>query len=180
MTKKKAQGIRVLCFPPNSNSVDVNAVLELAKGGTQVIILNDVSNWAPTIAAANGNLKYLGDFRLGNNWVGGQYFCKDHPVFDGFTRGAVLDYPFEAAVNNPRTAIIMEGDEELIAGAWHSLGCRMGTAIGRAKVGSGSVFYSTLGLTNYNDPACKRLLFNLIEYAAGRDRSDIMEKGRND
>ncbi|MBR6240612.1 MAG: hypothetical protein IKQ82_04050 [Lentisphaeria bacterium] len=180
MTKKTAQGIRVLCFPPNSNSVDVNAVLELAKSGTQVIILNDVSNWAPTIAAANGKLKYLGDFRLGNNWVGGQYFCKDHPVFDGFTRGAVLDYPFEAAVSNPRTAIIMEGDEELIAGAWHSLGCRMGTAIGRTKVGSGSVFYSTLGLTNYNDPACKRLLFNLIEYAAGRDRSDIMEKSRND
>jgi hypothetical protein len=179
MTKKTAQGIRVLCFPPNSNSVDVNAVLELAKAGTQVIILNDVSNWAPTIAAANGNLKYLGDFRLGNNWVGGQYFCKDHPVFDGFLKPAVLDYAFDAAVSNPRSAIIMEGDEELIAGAWHSLGCRMGTAIGRAKTGSGSIFYSTLGLTNYNDPVCRRLLFNLIEYAAGRNRSDIVDR-RND
>ena len=179
MTKKTAQGIRVLCFPPNSNSVDVNAVLELAKAGTQVIILNDVSNWAPTIAAANGNLKYLGDFRLGNNWVGGQYFCKDHPVFEGFLKPAVLDYAFDAAVSNPRSAIIMEGDEELIAGAWHSLGCRMGTAIGRAKTGSGSIFYSTLGLTNYNDPVCKRLLFNLIEYAAGRNRSDIVD-GRTD
>ena len=166
MTKKTAQAFRVLCFPPNSNSVDVNAVVELAKAGTQVIVLNDVSNWAPTIAAANGNLKYLGDFRLGNNWVGGQYFCKDHPVFDGFLKPAVLDYAFDAAVSNPRSAIIMEGDEELIAGAWHSLGCRMGTAIGRAKTGSGSMFYSTLGLTNYNDPVCRRLLFNLIEYAA--------------
>ncbi len=175
MTKKTAQGIRVLCFPPNSNSVDVNAVVELAKSGTQVIVLNDVSNWAPTIAAANGNLKYLGDFRLGNNWVGGQYFCKDHPVFDGFLKPSVLDYAFDAAVSNPRSAIIMEGDEELIAGAWHSLGCRMGTAIGRAKTGSGSFFYSTLGLTNYNDPVCKRLLFNLIEYAAGRNRSDIVD-----
>ena len=179
MTKKTAQRFNVLCFPPNGNSVDVNAVVELAKAGTQVIVLNDVENWAPTIAAANGKLKYLGSFRLGNNWVGGQYFCKDHPVFNGFLKPAVLDYAFDAAVSNPRSAIIMEGDEELIAGAWHSLGCRMGTAIGRAKTGSGSFFYSTLGLTNYNDPVCRRLLFNLIEYAAGRDRSDIVER-RND
>ena len=179
MTKKTAQRFNVLCFPPNGNSVDVNAVVELAKAGTQVIVLNDVENWAPTIAAANGKLKYLGSFRLGNNWVGGQYFCKDHPVFDGFLKPAVLDYAFDAAVSNPRSAIIMEGDEELIAGAWHSLGCRMGTAIGRAKTGSGSFFYSTLGLTNFNDPVCRRLLFNLIEYAAGRDRSDIVER-RND
>ena len=179
MTKKTAQRFNVLCFPPNGNSVDVNAVVELAKAGTQVIVLNDVENWAPTIAAANGKLKYLGNFRLGNNWVGGQYFCKDHPVFDGFLKPAVLDYAFDAAVSNPRSAIIMEGDEELIAGAWHSLGCRMGTAIGRAKTGSGSFFYSTLGLTNYNDPVCRRLLFNLIEYAAGRDRSDIVDR-RND
>ena len=175
MTKKTAQRFNVLCFPPNGNSVDVNAVVELAKSGTQVIVLNDVENWAPTIAAANGNLKYLGSFRLGNNWVGGQYFCKDHPVFNGFLKPAVLDYAFDAAVSNPRSAIIMEGDEELISGAWHSLGCRMGTAIGRAKTGSGSFFYSTLGLTNYNDPVCRRLLFNLIEYAAGRNRSDIVE-----
>ncbi len=179
MTKKSAQRFNVLCFPPNGNSVDVNAVVELAKAGTQVIVLNDVENWAPTIAAANGKLKYLGNFRLGNNWVGGQYFCKDHPVFNGFLKPAVLDYAFDAAVSNPRSAIIMEGDEELIAGAWHSLGCRMGTAIGRAKTGSGSFFYSTLGLTNYNDPVCRRLLFNLIEYAAGRDRSDIVDH-RND
>ncbi|MBR2964049.1 MAG: hypothetical protein IKC53_07580 [Lentisphaeria bacterium] len=179
MTKKTAQRFNVLCFPPNGNSVDVNAVVELAKAGTQVIVLNDVENWAPTIAAANGKLKYLGSFRLGNNWVGGQYFCKDHPVFDGFLKPAVLDYAFDAAVSNPRSAIIMEGDEELISGAWHSLGCRMGTAIGRAKTGSGSFFYSTLGLTNFNDPVCRRLLFNLIEYAAGRDRSDIVER-RND
>ncbi len=179
MTKKTAQRFNVLCFPPNGNSVDVNAVVELAKAGTQVIVLNDVENWAPTIAAANGKLKYLGSFRLGNNWVGGQYFCKDHPVFNGFLKPAVLDYAFDAAVSNPRSAIIMEGDEELIAGAWHSLGCRMGTAIGRAKTGSGSFFYSTLGLTNFNDPVCRRLLFNLIEYAAGRDRSDIVER-RND
>ena len=175
MTKKTAQRFNVLCFPPNGNSVDVNAVVELAKSGTQVIVLNDVENWAPTIAAANGNLKYLGSFRLGNNWVGGQYFCKDHPVFNGFLKPAVLDYAFDAAVSNPRSAIIMEGDEELISGAWHSLGCRMGTAIGRAKTGSGSFFYSTLGLTNYNDPVCRRLLFNLIEYAAGRNRSDIVD-----
>ena len=180
MTKKTAQRFNVLCFPPNGNSVDVNAVVELAKAGTQVIVLNDVENWAPTIAAANGKLKYLGSFRLGNNWVGGQYFCKDHPVFDGFQKPAVLDYAFDAAVSNPRSAIIMEGaDEELIAGAWHSLGCRMGTAIGRAKTGAGSMIYSTLGLTNYNDPVCRRLLFNLIEYAAGRDRSDIVDR-RND
>ncbi len=180
MTKKKAQRFNVLCFPPNGNSVDVNAVVELAKAGTQVIVLNDVENWAPTIAAANGKIKYLGSFRLGNNWVGGQYFCKDHPVFDGFEKPAVLDYAFDAAVSNPRSAIIMEGaDEELIAGAWHSLGCRMGTAIGRAKTGAGSMIYSTLGLTNYNDPVCRRLLFNLIEYAAGRDRSDIVDR-RND
>ena len=175
MTKKTAQRFNVLCFPPNGNSVDVNAVVELAKSGTQVIVLNDVENWAPTIAAANGNLKYLGSFRLGNNWVGGQYFCKDHPVFNGFLKPAVLDYAFDAAVSNPRSAIIMEGDEELISGAWHSLGCRMGTAIGRAKTGSGSFFYTTLGLTNYNDPVCRRLLFNLIEYAAGRNRSDIVD-----
>jgi hypothetical protein len=37
------------------------------------------------------------------------------------------------------------------------------------------MIYSTLGLTNYNDPVCRRLLFNLIEYAAGRDRSDIVD-----
>jgi hypothetical protein len=180
MTKKTAQRFNVLCFPPNGNSVDVNAVVELAKAGTQVIVLNDVENWAPTIAAANGKLKYLGSFRLGNNWVGGQYFCKDHPVFNGFLKPAVLDYAFDAAVSNPRSAIIMEGDEELISGAWHSLGCRMGTAIGRAKTGSGSFFYSTLGLTNYNDPVCRRLLFNLIEYAAGRNRSDVVDSGHTD
>ena len=92
----------------------------------------------------------------------------NNPVFNGFLKPAVLDYAFDAAVSNPRSAIIMDGDEELIAGAWHSLGCRMGTAIGSAKTGNGSIFYSTLGLTNYNDPVCRRLLFNLIEYAAGK------------
>lgn len=170
MTKKKAQGLRVLCFTPGRGTyADVSSVLNLAKSGTEVVLLANAVDWAPSIAAAGG-LKFQGSFRLGNNWVGGQYFCKNHPVFNGFAKPAVLDFAFDSLVSNPRTGIIMEGKEELIAGAWHSLGCRLGTAIGRVPTGSGAITYSTLGIDNSyrNNPTARKLLYNLIEYVSGK------------
>jgi hypothetical protein len=71
-----------------------------------------------------------------------------------------------------RNALRLEG-EELVAGAYNSPACDLGTAVGIVSCGKGKIIFSTLeilaDLNGRPGPAdvARKLLCNYIEFAAG-------------
>lgn len=168
MLKNQTGHFKIMVYEPDPNPIDVKAIFDLAKNkGTRILVLWDTVEWMPYVAQAAG-VRYRGAFDLGYNWIGGHYFNIDHPVFDGFAVKRTLDYPFNKVAGGKRTGLWIEGEGvRLIAGAWHSVNCKLGVGVGSVKCGKGSILFSTLNIiSNLNDPAAQRMLFNLLKYAS--------------
>lgn len=161
--------VLVVACAPDAVPGAAQAVLAAARAGARVLVLDHADRWAPIVAPACGG-QYNGKFVLGDVWVGGHYFTTDNPVFDGFPKNEAMDVPFYQIADGGknRYALRLEG-EELIAGAWQSLGHKLGTAIGRYRLGKGTILLSSLNLVpNRDTPAGRQLLFNLFATADAR------------
>ncbi|MDE3741295.1 PA14 domain-containing protein [Maribacter polysaccharolyticus] len=157
---------------PGQESIDPVDVLKRAeRDGTTIIIADYAEDWMQAMQEVTG-VEYNGRIDVGINWRGGQFFAREHDLFDGLPVNTALNWPYQRLVKNGRSryALDMEG-EELVAGAWQSMGCRLGTSVGVVSTGEGKIILSTLEICPaINEPAgpadiARKLLVNYLESA---------------
>jgi hypothetical protein len=172
----KGQGlgkVKVFWSTPKKTIDTARLFQRVRQDGTTLVVMEAADQWAEQ-AGKEGIVQYKGAFPVGMNWGGGQYFVKAHPLFKDLPVNQGMNWPYQAVVRGVgRNALRLEG-EELVAGAYNSPGCDLGTAVGIVPCGRGKIIFSTLPvLSSLNgepgsaDVACK-LLCNYIEFAAGR------------
>ena len=171
----KGQGLgRVQLFwsAPNRTIDPASLFQRVRQDGTTLVVVESADQWAE-LAGKEGIVEYKGAFQVGRNWVGGQYFVRAHPLFKDLPVNQGLNWPYQSVVQaGSRNALRLEG-EELVAGAYNSPACDLGTAVGIVSCGKGKIIFSTLeilaDLNGRPGPAdvARKLLCNYIEFAAG-------------
>jgi hypothetical protein len=171
----KGQGLGKVkvCWSTPKKTIDTARLFQrVRQDGTTLIVMESAEQWAEA-AGKEGIVEYKGVFPVGMNWVGGQYFVRAHPLFKDLPVNQGMNWPYQAVLRGVgRNALKLEG-EELVAGAYNSPGCELGTAVGIVPCGKGKIIFSTLpilsnlgGESGSSDVAFK-LLCNYIEFAAG-------------
>ncbi len=162
--------------PVENKQSPADLISRAGKDGTTIIIADNADTWMDLVKAA-APVTYGGSFKLGGNWLGGQYFAIDHPLFKDLPANVALNWPYQTVIDNRRTryGLRLEG-EQLVAGCWQSSPMNLGAAVGVIPSGKGKIVVSTLDICSHlNDPSgpadvARKLLCNYIAYgvAAGR------------
>ncbi len=156
---------------PEVNATDPQKLIDrVANEGTTLILADNADTWMDLIAK-NTKITCSGRFQIGSAWLGGVYFVKQHPLFNGLPTNVGMNWPYQAVVRNgaERFGLEMDG-EELVAGAYHCYPMKIGTAVGIIPCGKGKIIFSTLdicgNLASKESPAnvARKLLCNFIEY----------------
>jgi hypothetical protein len=165
-------GITLNWIVPVEKKEDAAALIARArKDGTTVIIADHADTWMDLIKAATP-VTCTGTFKIGGNWLGGQYFALRHPLFQDLPTGVALNWPYQTVIDEgpTRYGFEMEG-EQLVAGCWHTSPIHLGTAVGVIPAGNGKIVVSTLDVCSHLDdppgPAevARKLLCNYIAFA---------------
>jgi hypothetical protein len=145
LQKNFSAQIQMLWQTPVPEKVTADQVLQRAvRDGTTVLILDRAENWLDALGKATGIPQGKG-FVLGGNWLGGQYFVKDHPLFAGLPVNQALNWPYQAVVGGRRTAFEVNGGE-LVAGAYHTWPLQLGSTVSIQPAGKGRVILSGLDI----------------------------------
>ena len=134
---------------PDPNAFDAQRLIDRVKNeGTTLIIIDNAVSWMELITK-NTTVKYIDNFTVGTNWLGGTHFVKQHPLFKDLPVNCGLSWPYEAVVKNgnERIGLQLEG-EELVVGNYHCYPQKLGTAVGVIPYGKGKIIFSTLEIFN--------------------------------
>lgn len=152
------------------DTVGADRVLARAmRDGTTVLILARLETWLGPIARATGTPEGT-SFKLGGDWLGGQYFAKDHPLFAGLPVNQALNWPYQGVVGGDRMAFHVPG-EEIIAGAYQTWPMQLGSAVSILHAGKGRIILSGLDIVkqlhNQDTSAevARRLFCKFVNYA---------------
>ena len=171
LQKNFSAQMQMLWQTPIPEKITADQVLQrAARDGTTILILDRAENWLDPVGKATGIPQGKG-FVLGGNWLGGQYFVKDHPLFVGLPVNQALNWPYQAVVGGRRTALQIKGGE-LIAGAYHTWPLQLGSAVSILPVGKGKVIISgldvidQLGNPDSSADVARKLFCNFLNYAS--------------
>ncbi|HEY3412505.1 MAG TPA: PA14 domain-containing protein [Armatimonadota bacterium] len=140
--------------------------------GTTAVFLDDTERWARVLSDA-GLVKYTGKMVVGDVWLGGNLFVRQHPLFKGLpvNTGLGWEYADLAAYSSKRYGLMLEG-EQAIAGAVNTNEPRVSTTVCEIPLGKGRIVLSTLDIVSHLNAqngggiVARKLLDNYIQYAA--------------
>lgn len=140
--------------------------------GTTVIVLARADLWARVLADQKV-LNYNGRMTHGQFWLGGNFFVRQHPLFEGLPVNGALNWEYQdiLAYDAERFGLFLEG-EEAVAGSVSDHQHRVSTAVGVVRHGKGKFVLSTLDvLRTLSDPpgpadVSRKLVCNYLAYVA--------------
>jgi hypothetical protein len=160
---------------PWTERVDLNEVLRrVKKDGTVLFVLEDAAQWAHKIDKV-GSIGYQGDMKHQKAWLGGSYFVREHPFFQGLPVNQAMNWVYQifAQYKNPnRSGLIMDG-EEAVVGCVTGHEHRVATAVGIIPYGKGKIVFSTLSIVPHLDSTegaasvAKALFCNYLAWTQG-------------
>jgi len=164
-------GVHLEWTVPAPLSINPARLFERAKkDGTTLIFIDAPESWMDLIAK-EGGVKFNGIFELGKDWLGGQYFVREHPLFKDLPVNCGMDWPYQAVLlSGKRYGLNLDG-EELVAGCYQTWPMNLGTAVGVIPCGKGRIIVSTLNITDNlasnSGPAqvARKLLCNYLNFA---------------
>jgi hypothetical protein len=134
--------------PPTAERIDIEEMLRrVEEDGTVLFVLQGADEWADRLGD-RGILTYHEKLNLGIYWVGGSYFVRDHPFFEGLPVNQAMNWEYQAFVNYKiryRFGLIMEGEESVVGcvtGHEH----KVATAVGIVEHGKGKIVLSALNI----------------------------------
>ena len=146
---------------PNYYKGLVDTMFRAAAEGVHVVTLNPTDQWSAAIAKRLG-FTYGGVLTIGPAEKGGALIPNCPKLFEGFPAKALLNAEF-GAIDKWLHGMYLTYDTCLMCVADAGKG-RIASAIAQYPVGRGAVTLVGPDLVrNPNDPACKRLLLNLID-----------------
>ena len=168
--------IRLAWAPPSAPRPDLTDLIRRVRDeGMRLVILRHADAWAEALAE-RGVVRFEGAMPMGRFWLGGGYFVRDHPLFDGLPVDCAMDWPYQVFAyygNRERFGLRLAG-EDLAAGCFSGHEPRPATAVGVVKAGRGEILFSCLPLLMHlekgDGPArvAHRFLGNVLAWAGRR------------
>jgi len=102
-------------FEPQQSGSGVSDIMEWVYSGHTLIIVNNAEHWADFLAEKE-TVDYRGSKKLGTSWFGGNYFVKDHPLFEGLPVNCVFNWEYQcfATYNRKRTGLRIFNGETIV------------------------------------------------------------------
>jgi hypothetical protein len=102
--------------PQQTGNPLVTDILEWVNEGNTLIIVNNVEAWAAHLAQKEV-IDYRGTKVLGTSWYGGNYFSKQHVLFDGLPQAQVFNWEYQcfATYNKTRLGLRLFNGETIVA-----------------------------------------------------------------
>lgn len=91
-------------------------IMEWVYKGHTLIIVDNAERWAEFLADKEV-LDYRGSKKLGTAWYGGNFFNREHPIFDGLPVNCVFNWEYQcfATYNRHRVGLRCFNGETLVA-----------------------------------------------------------------
>jgi len=102
--------------PQQTGNPLVTDILEWVNEGNTLIIAGNVEKWASFLGRKEV-IDYRGLKELGTTWYGGNYFVKEHPVFQGLPQNCVFNWEYQsiATYNKSRLGLRINNGETVVA-----------------------------------------------------------------
>ncbi|HPF37972.1 MAG TPA: PA14 domain-containing protein [Phycisphaerae bacterium] len=148
-------------------------VKRVREDGTTLLVVSQADQWAELLAH-HGAVEYDGRMNHGRFWLGGSYFVRSHPLFDGLPVNCGMNWEYQEIVNYDRRrfGLHLRG-EEVVAGCVTGSEHEVATAVGIVRCGNGQIVLSTLDLLPMlNEPlgpadVARAIFDNYLRYAGG-------------
>ncbi len=151
--------------------------------GTTVLVLAHADEWAKMFGR-QGVLDYKGRMNHGKWWLGGSFFVRPHPLFDGLPTGQAFNWEYQEFLDYDalRYGLLLDGEEAVVAGVSDHQHV-VSTAVGVLRYGKGRIVLSTLDiLRSLNGPpgpadVVRKVFCNYLAYAAEADDAGARTDG---
>lgn len=162
---------------PQDNYQVREALLEWVSEGNTLIITHNGVKWAEYLENKEV-LNYFGHEELKFVWYGGNYFVKEHPLFEGLPVNTAFNWEYQSLARykttdekgmNRKGLRVKNG--ETVVGAYADHRQELYSAVVVIPLGEGEIILSTLDLLNTIDDKTKanavsrQLLLNYLKYA---------------
>jgi hypothetical protein len=143
--------LRLLWTPParveRARRTLEDLLRRVREDGTTVAFLDHAGAWAKRLSDL-GAVQCDGVLQHGNYWLGGGFFVREHPLFDGLPVNCAMAGPYQDLVKYEarRSGLLLRG-EEAVVGTLTGHDPRVATAVGIVPAGKGRLLLSTLDVT---------------------------------
>lgn len=154
-------------FEPQQWGSGMSDIMEWVYKGHTLIVVDNPERWADFLADKEV-LDYRGSKELGRSWYGGNFFNRQHPLFDGLPVDCVFNWEYQcfSAYNRRRIGMrVFNG--ETIVGCVSDHKKEVYSALSVIPAGKGKVVITTLDI-----PSCIR---DVKAYAAPVDLDGMNE-----
>jgi hypothetical protein len=102
--------------PRQTGNPLVTDILEWVNNGNTLVVVNNIEHWADHLAKKEV-FDYRGAKELGKSWYGGNYFSKQHPLFNGLPQACVFNWEYQcfASYNKYRLGLRLHTGECIVA-----------------------------------------------------------------
>ncbi|MET0463243.1 MAG: sugar-binding domain-containing protein [Chitinophagaceae bacterium] len=132
--------------PQQTGNPLVTDILEWVNDGNTLIVVSNTETWA-THLGKKEVIDYRGSQAMGTTWYGGNFFSKQHELFNGLPQAQVFNWEYQcfATYNKSRIGLrILNGDPVVAAVSDHKP--EVYTALSIIPHGRGKIIISTLDI----------------------------------
>lgn len=136
-------------FEPQQWGSGMSDIMEWVYKGHTLIIVDNPERWAEFLADKEV-LDYRGSKALGRSWHGGNFFNRQHPVFDGLPTDCAFNWEYQCfSAYNRRRIGLRTFNGETVVGCVSDHKKEVYSALSIIPAGSGKVIITTLDI-----PSC--------------------------
>lgn len=102
--------------PQQTGNPLVTDILEWVNEGNTLIVVDNIEHWADHLARKEV-IDYRGTKVLGTTWYGGNYFSRQHPLFNGLPQACVFNWEYQcfATYNKKRIGLRLFNGDPVVA-----------------------------------------------------------------
>jgi hypothetical protein len=156
--------------PVLNERLKTEALINWVAAGNTLIILQNAPYWCDLLTVREVT-EYRGIQRMGTNWMGGNYFVRKHPLFEGLPVNTAFNWEYQSLAGYDRDRFGLRlGNDSCIVGSYSDHKNEMYSALSIINVGSGKIILNTLDLKaailskQRSAVVAKRILENMISY----------------
>ena len=157
--------------PVLNDRLKTEALINWVAAGNTLIILQNAPFWCEHFNVREVT-EYTAAKRLGANWMGGNYFVREHPLFNGLPVNTAFNWEYQSLAGYDRDRYgLLLGNDSCIVGCYSDHKNEMYSALSIIPVGSGRIILNTLDLQAAilsKQPAAvvaKKILENMVSYS---------------
>ncbi len=147
-------------------------LLDWVMEGHTLIIVSFADKWMDYLAEKEV-IDYRKKVNLGTAWIGGNFFVRENPLFEGLPVNCAFDWEYQCFAHNDRFryGFVMNGEISYVGAVSDHKQMAM-TSVGLIPLGRGQILFSTLDIFSNlktNKPSAvvaKKLLLNYLKYAS--------------